>query len=357
MNHHFLIQQLSIENFTIFRSMSGQAHAPLNVIIGENDTGKTHLLKLLYAIVRSLEEYQKKSAGAPSLQLAELLAKKLQWVFLPQKMELGHLVSKGTNRLKVNVRIQGEELGFEFGKTTKSQIKNNKLFHSCEPDKLGKVKAIFLPPKEILSLCDAIVATREDKEIPAFDDTYLDLVRDFRQPVITNSSRPHPKEIWRSLSKAAGESEILVEKDGSICFVRGQEKYNVHQIAEGIRKIGILHRLMHNGMLVSHAGTVLFVDEPEVNLHPKTMVLLADFLYLLSDSGIQVYLSTHSYFVLKRLEQLARRYDNKDLLLIDLRRKGAKAAASFQQLKDGLPDNPIVEQSMALYQDDIDLYL
>ncbi|KHD06641.1 hypothetical protein PN36_26600 [Candidatus Thiomargarita nelsonii] len=338
-----MIQQLTIENFTIFRSLSGQPHAPLNVIIGENDTGKTHLLKLLYAIVRSLEEYQKKSVASP--QFAMNLAKKLQWVFLPQKMELGHLVSLGTNRLKVNMQIQGKELQFEFGKKTKSQIK--KLSFSSE----HKVKAIFLPPKEILSIFDAIVATREDKEIPAFDDTYLDLVRDFRQPA-TSGQLQH-QAIWHSLSEATGESEIVVEKDGSIWFVRGSEKYNVHQIAEGIRKIAILHRLMHNEMLNEHS--VLFVDEPEVNLHPKAMVLLADFLYQLSESGIQVYLSTHSYFVLKRLEQLARRHD-KDFLLIALRRLDAQSVASFHRLKEGLPDNPIVEQSVALYQEDVELY-
>jgi len=193
-----------------------------------------------------------------------------------------------------------------------------------------------------------------DKEIPAFDDTYLDLVRDFRQPVTKNNCLSHLKEVWHSLTKDTGE--IVVEKDGSIWFQRGQEKYNVHQIAEGVRKIGILHRLMHNDMLTSGIGSVLFVDEPEVNLHPKAVVLLADFLYQLSDSGIQVYLSTHSYFVLKRLEQLARRHD-KDFLLIDLRRQKAEAVASFQWLKDGLPDNPIVDQSVALYQEDVELYI
>jgi predicted ATPase len=351
MNSNSLIQQLAVENFTRFRSLSGQSHAPLNVIIGENDTGKTHLLKLLYTVVRSIEEYQKKKASSP--HLAELLAKKLLWVFLPQKMELGNLVYKGTSKLKVNVQIQGKELQFNFGKSTKTQIKK----FSSEFENLDEVKAIFLPPKEILSIYDAIVATREDKEILAFDDTYLDLVRDFRQPEVQHSESSYRQSVvWQALTEAIGESEITVEKDGSIWFVRGNEKYNVHQIAEGIRKIGILHRLMRNDMLSSRIGSVLFVDEPEVNLHPKAMVLLVDFLYQLSNNGVQVYLSTHSYFVLKRLEQLARRHEQ-EVLLINLQRKEAETIASFSLLKDGLPSNPIAEQSVALYQEDIDLYL
>lgn len=353
MNLHPLIQQLTLENFTLFRTLSGQPHTQLNVLIGENDTGKTHLLKLLYTIVRSLEEYQKKRLSTPSPQFAVIVANKLQWVFLPQKMELGQLVSFRQNRLKVRMQIQEQELQFEFGKTSKSQIKKFSL--SSEVDNFAKVKAIFLPPKEILSIFDAIVATREDKEIPAFDDTYLDLVRDFRQPATQHhNGLAQMTEIWQALSKATGGSEIVVEKDASIWFVQGQEKYNVHQMAEGMRKIGILHRLMHNEMLTSHKSSVLFVDEPEINLHPFALVRLADFLYQLSENGIQVYLSTHNYFVLKRLEQLARRYD-KDFLLINLRRQHAQVVASFHELKDGLPDNPIISQSVALYQEDVDL--
>jgi predicted ATPase len=352
MNHPPNIQQLTLENFTLFRSLSGQPHASLNIIIGENNTGKTHLLKLLYAVVRSLEEYQKKSTA--STPYAVQLAKKLQWVFLPQKMELGQLVSKGQKRLKVKVQIQGEMLQFEFGKTTKSRIQ--KLSHQTVVPNFGEVKAIFLPPKEILSIFDTIVATREDKEILAYDDTYLDLVRDFRQPLTFNNKPSQLTEVWQALSEATGESEIVVEKDGSIWFVQGQEKYNVHQIAEGMRKIGILHRLIHNEMLTSRLSCVLFVDEPEINLHPQAQVQLADFLYQLSESGIQIYLSTHNYLVLKRFEQLARQYD-KDLLLINLHRQKNQVVTSFHRLKDGLPANPIVEQSVALYQQDVDIYL
>ena len=181
---------------------------------------------------------------------------------MPPKLELGHLVSKGQNRLKVKIQIQGEILQFEFGKTTKSRIQ--KLYRSYILPNFGEVKAIFLPPKEILSIFDAIVATREDKEILAYDDTYLDLVRDFRQPLTLNKAS-QLTEVWQALRSATGESEIVVEKDGSIWFVQGQEKYNVHQIAEGMRKIGILHRLMHNEMLTSRISCVLFVDEPEIN--------------------------------------------------------------------------------------------
>lgn len=120
------------------------------------------------------------------------------------------------------------------------------------------------------------------------------------------------------------------------------------------------------GIFATEVGTWTFgkqrakatksVDEPEINLHPQAQVHLADFLYQRSSRGIQIYLSTHNYFVLKRLEQLARQYD-KDLLLINFHRHQNQVVTSYHGLKDGLPANPIVEQPVALYQQDVELYL
>ncbi|MCK7575643.1 MAG: ATP-binding protein [Chromatiales bacterium] len=149
-----------------------------------------------------------------------------------------------------------------------------------------------------------------------------------------------------------------VEMDArGIWFKRGNERYNMHQTAEGIKKIGILHRLMRNRRLTPTGGCLLFVDEPETNLHPKAVVRFAEMLFEYARSGIQVYLTTHSYFLLKRLEQLAREAQTDDTLL-DLRRdEGLGVQGYTTRLADGLPDNPIIEQSLALFDEDVRLDL
>ena len=91
---------------------------------------------------------------------------------------------------------------------------------------------------------------------------------------------------------------------------------------------------------------MLFVDEPEVNLHPKAIVLFAEMLHEFAQSGIQVYLTTHSYFLLKRLEQLARE-KRTDYSLLDLRKQdGNGVTGTASKLAEGLPENPIVEESL-----------
>ena len=46
-----MIQKLSAENFTALKEAHLDFADNLNVFIGENGTGKTHILKLLYAIL------------------------------------------------------------------------------------------------------------------------------------------------------------------------------------------------------------------------------------------------------------------------------------------------------------------
>ncbi|WP_310604165.1 AAA family ATPase [Anaerosporobacter sp.] len=42
------INYIKIKNFTVFKDTEINFSKDINVIIGENGTGKTHLLKLLY---------------------------------------------------------------------------------------------------------------------------------------------------------------------------------------------------------------------------------------------------------------------------------------------------------------------
>ena len=44
------IKNLTIKNFTVFEEIEVSFSKGINIIIGENGSGKTHLLKLIYGI-------------------------------------------------------------------------------------------------------------------------------------------------------------------------------------------------------------------------------------------------------------------------------------------------------------------
>jgi recombinational DNA repair ATPase RecF len=45
-----MIKHLSLRNFTVFKTAELEFSPGLNIIIGENGTGKTHLLKMGYLL-------------------------------------------------------------------------------------------------------------------------------------------------------------------------------------------------------------------------------------------------------------------------------------------------------------------
>lgn len=49
-------------------------------------------------------------------------------------------------------------------------------------------------------------------------------------------------------------------------------------------------------------GAVLFWDEPEANINPKYIPVLAELLIMLESEGAQIFVSTHDYFLSKYIE-------------------------------------------------------
>ena len=73
-------------------------------------------------------------------------------------------------------------------------------------------------------------------------------------------------------------------------------------VAEGLRKLGMLARLIATGALLDKG--YLFLDEPDSNLNPVLIKQVAKSILDLCASGIQVFIATHSLFLLRELEIL-----------------------------------------------------
>jgi predicted ATPase len=124
------------------------------------------------------------------------------------------------------------------------------------------------------------------------------------------------------------------------------------QVAEGIKKIGIFTRLIQNGEL--RRNSVLFIDEPETNLHPAAARALVRMLHDMSLAGVQIFLATHSYFILKQLELVSRQHRTQ-VRLCALTNQDGQVTGSFHDLAAGMPPNEIVEESLAMGEEDVDL--
>lgn len=334
-----MIASATIQNLGNIAAADLSGLSKINLVIGENDTGKTMLLKALYVLSRSLEEFQK---GKDPRSYKEVLADKLYWTFQVEK--IGELVSKDRREgFELNAVIDDQSVRFGFSQSAKKSIASvsESVSHRSK-------NSIFLPAKEVLGLFSVIKKSRGIDNEFGFDDTYYDLVKalekDSRQG---NNFRDFAegKRLLKGLVK--GRMEY---KNGEWSFEKGKMKIPIHSTAEGIKKIAILDRLLSNRYITP--GSIIYIDEPESVLHPKAIVQFLDIITLLANRGIQVFMATHSYFVLKKMLLVARENDM-DIPVFSM----ANGTATRYNLKDGMPENPIVDTSIELYEQELDMEL
>ncbi|WP_437914626.1 ATP-binding protein [Sorangium sp. So ce302] len=338
-------------DFGAFHRFEWSDMSLLNVVVGANDTGKSHLLKMMYAVARSVQEYTARiEADQPSW--SKVLAEKLVWTFEPQDGRLGRLVRRaGVERagLSVLATLRNEEYTFSFGPEAGGEPQDfGDITSNIRPQ--PGIQALFIPPKEVLTALHAIAAVRERLKMFGFDNTYYDLVVALRgQPVQVALPEPFQRVLADLEGLLGGRIE---EEQNRFVFLRDGEKYGMSQTAEGFKKIGILTRLILNGEL--RRNSILFLDEPEANLHPRAARALVRMLYELSRAGVQIFVATHSYFVLKQFEILARS-QKQSVKLCSLDRGKDGVRASFFDLREGMPDNAIVAEAIRQYDEDVEV--
>lgn len=335
--------------------------APINVIIGKNDTGKTGLLKLLYATVKSLEIYSLKSEHSDAAFKRELSDKLLD-TFMPRKNGLGDLVQKGSkDKLDVNVTLKGDngkykqDIYFSFGERTEKTISN--CIDHVDPLTNSSINALFIPAKEVLTTFNDIRNIRELRFGTGFDDTYLDLIKALNIPTSKGRVASELNQVNQALEDLfEGKIEQTGQNDQPFIFKKGNQQFAMQQTAEGIKKIGILNTLIVNRQLGK--GTILFMDEPETALHPDAVRKMVEMLVAMSKAGVQIFLATHSYFVIKQLANCAKR-DELHINCWNLTRENGKTVSnSFHDLIDGvLPSNSIVDEALKMYDEEIEIDL
>ncbi|KHD08114.1 hypothetical protein PN36_15430 [Candidatus Thiomargarita nelsonii] len=280
------IESLSIEIFTIFGKNQFNFSNGLNIVIGENDTGKSHLLRLLYSLIESNNLVAQQKADNNSYLLQKSLPQKLIDIFKPEK--LAHLIKNGQNKSHINIDFSEYNIPFNFTQKTKIQVNIDK---NKVPARLIKQDSLFIPTKEMLSFYDGFMSLYLTRQLP-FDEIYYHLAKTLGLLVLKDISSPE-KQILKSL-------ETLL--NGKLLLPQNGNKLEISLVAEGMRKIGTLSHLIANGSL--NKNTILFWDEPESNLNPKLIRKLAKVLVDLSSIGVQIFINTHSLFLIKEFEIL-----------------------------------------------------
>jgi len=336
-----MITRLELQNFGPLARIDWAKLGHINLVIGGNGSGKTFLLKALYSAMRTLEEYKR---GDAPRSAAEILAEKLHWTFQADK--IGDLVTEGGDGpLSLCCAVDENEFRYSFGKDTTKQISS--LENHVPP---RSSNSIFLPAKEVLSLHNIILESREKDLRFGFDDTYYDLAKALR--IYPQQGRNFDAFAWsrQSLEEIFGGRVVYHDDSGKWFFQTDNGWFPMGVTAEGVKKIAMLDTLLSNKYL--DPQSVVFMDEPESALHPTALSRLLDIVAILAERGIQFFMASHSYFVVKKLFLIAQ---EKGLSIPILSAVGG--TWTYSELKDGMPDNPIITESIRLYQEEVELSL
>jgi AAA15 family ATPase/GTPase len=281
------IARLELKNFTCFANLDLAFSPGINLLIGENGSGKTHLLKALYAACAiTLGKDQEKSYG---IKLCE--------VFSPYKNNYRRLVRLASERgEKTRIKItrdDGKKLSEEFSKDKESPL----LFFSDMEWNEHILESVYIPSKEMLAHAPGFLSLTARREI-AFEGVYEDILKWAYLPKLKKLPNPAYRQLHDKLSRAIGGKIVLKDENFFLKTKRGEIEFSL--LAEGIRKLALIWLLIQNGAL--NPGSILFWDEPEANLNPSLLGLVVGTVLELQRQDVQSILTTHNYVLLKELE-------------------------------------------------------
>ncbi len=320
-----MIKYLKLQNFTVFKDAELEFSPGLNVIIGENGTGKTHLLKLGYLFSHTRHALVKNQSLISDVKFAHYFSERLQKLFKPDK--IGSLVSVGSGSKSNVSALVGAFLPVPilFGNIPgipmpSDETRWNLSFSNRSVDNVvletqerltGNIiygKGIYLPSKEMISFFEGFLAAYENREFQ-FDETYRDLALNLS----ANKLKNPPQFIKHDLKQLHSDVGGGLKLEGGKFYLvtTGSKPREITLVAEGVRKIATLLHLLENGSL--DVGDTLFWDEPESNLNPKLVKDVALALIFLCKNGIQVVIGTHSLFLLREIEILTNKKQFKDI--------------------------------------------
>ena len=307
-----MISHLKIKNFTVFEDANFSFADGVNVIIGSNGAGKSHLLKLAYTAARWSQEMARKEKGEGGTRPDKLtqqkeLGGKFVRVFRPDG--LGRLTSRrgGVRRTSVEVGFKNQpKAGFRFSFSTKSATEVNL---DKTPDEFFNEEAVFFPTKEMLSMFPGFTGLYRDKEI-SIDETYFDLCLALEKTLLKGRRFDEVNDLLAPVEKILG-GQIRVENGRFYLVQESGGRFEIPLVAEGFRKLGAVAYLLANGTLAKQS--ILFWDEPETNLNPAYMARVAELLVAIARNGTQVFVATHSLFIMRELSMLLGKTDNSDV--------------------------------------------
>ena len=308
-----MLKRLHLQNFTVFADAEFEFGPGLNVLVGTNGTGKSHVLKVGYTVESACFNLNQQllpgQIDAPLLSntaWTSALYRMLPEVF--QSGQLAPLIRWGTHEpASVEVEFKlSETLEIELTPAAANSNYGQASIKTLQaPATVELRQPTFIPAKEILTL-SWMLPVSEQLIVP-IERSYLDILNQLR---LLPLRKPESAQAIHVLTEVLG-GELQEQGDKYFLVDKAGQRIAISMVAEGLRKFGTLQKLLANGSLTK--SNTLYWDEPEANLNPALLRKLAAVFAELARQGFQIILATHSTDLLKEFHILSRQKDAQPL--------------------------------------------
>ena len=239
-----MLKSASFQSLTTVPNGTWQFADGLNVIVGENGLGKSHVLKVLYCMLKvqsgQVEEFTRTS-------LEKAYADKLVKVMRPES--LGRLVKRKQGRDRCEIRVemkQGKQSSaIGFATNAKSSVEVVRL-----PESGLTQSPVYLPTRELVTLCPWFLSLYDNYHLE-FEETWRDTVSLLGAPSVKGPRQTRAAELLEPLETALGGRVEMDAASGRFYLrVAGEGRMEMPLVAEGLRKFAMLARLISTGVLL-----------------------------------------------------------------------------------------------------------
>lgn len=269
----------------------------LTVIAGENDTGKSTVSKVLYSVIKSFSKDDKISL----LNLQD----NLNTYFAGDISKHGNIYFENDGK-KLDIQITDnncEIIDSDFETTFLSvQINNSKIIMIETP-------LIW----NLLELFTKLPMIEDEMDI---DLEYPKIMKDLHWN-LSIKSKNDGVDISQKIADIIN-GNFIKDDFGNFYFQKNSNKIKLINTATGIKYFGILQTLSNNKHF--YKNQILVLDEPEVHLHPKWQLKLAEIIVSLVKDGVKILVNSHSPYMIEALQKYGKDCENVNFYLAQNRR-------------------------------------
>lgn len=342
------IKKLTLSNFMAFTNAEIDWSDNINIICGENSTGKTTLLKVMYSLLKPLSNENRENLTKEMEE--QLFVKKIQGIFRPDEMKIGRLVSRkqGSNRTNFSVDLEKKQkITVGFG----NRQENHADVLIDQGEKTKKYDVIYIQTKEMISTVEHFVSLYDEYHID-FEEMYYDLAKLLDRPLSKGPNTAEQNQVLSNLEDIMKGQ--IIQKNKKFYFkIKGEGEFEMGLLSDGYRKLSMLIYMILSGSL--NKNTILFWDEPETNMNPKMIRPIVQVMVALAQMGVQIFVSTHDYFIQQEFNMIASypklNPKNLDIRFISLYRdkKTHDIHYEIEKSVSDLKHNAIMEEFDAMY--------